>query len=93
MGIRDHRPRTKAGQNEADQTRHDAGTAHWKDEARMSEPKGYYRLMLGAKSKYAEDCFKDNFVGADFSIEQDLTNDLPEHWRDFNKKVPAGVPR
>ena len=52
----------------------------------MSEPKGYYRLMLGAKSKYAEDCFKGNFVGANFSIEQDLSNELPEHWRDFNKK-------
>jgi len=48
--------------------------------------RGYYRIMLGAKSVHAEDCFKGNFIGADFGIKQDLSNNLPDNWRDFNKK-------
>ena len=44
----------------------------------------YYRLMLGRGSMYAANCFAENFVGADFGIDQDLTNALPEGWRDFN---------
>ena len=51
-----------------------------------SQPKQYYRLMLGAKSVHAAECFDGNFVGADFGIEHDLTNELPEKWREFNKK-------
>jgi restriction system protein len=42
--------------------------------------------MLGAKSVHAEQCYKEGFIGADFDIKQDLTNDLPDNWRDFNKK-------
>ena len=42
--------------------------------------------MAGAKSIYAERCFKEGFIGADFKINQDLTNQLPDNWRDFNKK-------
>lgn len=42
--------------------------------------------MLGAKSAYAEECFQGNFIGAGFNIEQDLTNDLPDNWREFNLK-------
>jgi restriction system protein len=48
--------------------------------------KGYYRIMLGAQSKYADDCFKGNFIGTDFNILQDLSKDLPDNWRDFNNK-------
>lgn len=48
--------------------------------------KKYIRIMLGAKSIYAEQCYKGGFIGADFDIKQDLTNDLPDNWRDFNKK-------
>lgn len=44
----------------------------------------YYRLMLGKGSKHAARCFAENFVGADFGIDQDLANDLPEGWRAFN---------
>jgi restriction system protein len=46
----------------------------------------YYRLMLGAKSVYAEECFKGNFIGTDFSIPQDLSKDLIKDWREFNHK-------
>lgn len=48
--------------------------------------KQYFRIMLGAKSAYAEQCFKESYIGADFKINQDLTNHLPDNWRDFNKK-------
>ncbi len=48
--------------------------------------RNYYRIMLGAKSIYADDCYKSGFIGADYGIEKDLTNELPEEWRDFNKK-------
>lgn len=42
--------------------------------------------MLGAKSMYAKECYEGNFIGADFDIHEDLTNNLPENWRDFNAK-------
>ncbi len=48
--------------------------------------KSYYRVMLGKKSIFAETCFNEGFIGADFEINQDLSNDLPENWRDFNAK-------
>lgn len=48
--------------------------------------KNYYRVMLGRGSIYAEECFAGNFIGTDFEIHQDLTNELPEEWRAFNKK-------
>lgn len=48
--------------------------------------KKYIRVMLGAKSMYAKECYEGNFIGADFDIHEDLTNNLPENWRDFNAK-------
>ena len=48
--------------------------------------KQYIRVMLGKKSVYAKECFEGNFIGADFDIHEDLTNQLPENWRDFNAK-------
>ena len=48
--------------------------------------KNYYRIMLGKKSAHAEECLKGNFIGADFAIDQDLKNDLPENWKIFNQK-------
>jgi restriction system protein len=56
--------------------------------------RSYYRIMLGAKSVYAEDCFKGNFIGADYGIAQDLTGKLPDNWRDFNAKfIPVYLER
>lgn len=46
----------------------------------------YIRLMLGARSAHFEECYKGNFIGADFGIHQDLSHDLFENWREFNKK-------
>jgi len=48
--------------------------------------KQYNRIMLGSGGKYAEECFKGNFIGVDYDIEMDLTNKLPDNWREFNSK-------
>lgn len=48
--------------------------------------KNYYRIMLGAKSVHAEECFQGNFIGADFGIDLDLSRQLPDNWREFNQK-------
>ena len=48
--------------------------------------KSYYRIMLGRKSAHAAECFAGNIIGTDFSITQDLTNNLPDEWREFNKQ-------
>jgi restriction system protein len=42
--------------------------------------------MLGPKSIYADECYQGNFIGADFDMDFDLTNELPDNWREFNKK-------
>lgn len=48
--------------------------------------KDYYKIMLGSKSIHAEECYKGNFIGADYGLHTDLTNQLPEDWRKFNHK-------
>ena len=48
--------------------------------------KSYYRVMLGRKSIHAAVCLADNFIGADFEINQDLAAELPDDWRAFNAK-------
>ncbi len=48
--------------------------------------KNYIRVILGPKSVYAELCKAQNFIGAHYGINQDLTSELPENWRDFNAK-------
>ena len=48
--------------------------------------KSYYRVMLGRKSVHAAEGFLGSFIGADFEIYQNLTAELPDDWRHFNKK-------
>ncbi len=48
--------------------------------------KNYYRVMLGKKSAFAEQCFAGNFIGVDFLGGEDLTHKLPDEWRTFNKQ-------
>lgn len=48
--------------------------------------KSYYRLMLGRGSKFAQECLEGDFIGADFDIDQDLSDHLPGEWRIFNDK-------
>ena len=40
--------------------------------------------MLGAKSIFAKQCYNEGFIGADYDINEDLSNKLPEDWREFN---------
>ena len=49
--------------------------------------RNFYRLILGQKSKYAEQCFEENFIGADCGILEDLSSQLPDNWRQFNKNM------
>lgn len=49
--------------------------------------RNFYRLMLGQKSKHAELCFAEGFVGADYGISHDLSSQLPDDWRQFNKNM------
>lgn len=48
--------------------------------------KNYNRVMLGQRSKFAEECIEEGYIGADYSIDADLTNELTEDYRDFNAK-------
>jgi restriction system protein len=48
--------------------------------------KNYYRVMLGKKSAFAEECFAGNYIGAGFIFQQDLSGNLPDEWREFNKR-------
>ena len=52
--------------------------------------KGYYRIMLGQKSKFAAECFAKGFIGMDFGLEYDLSKETNADWREFNKKF---IPR
>lgn len=42
--------------------------------------------MLGAKSKFAEECFRENYIGVGFLSKIDFTHHLPDNWRAFNQK-------
>jgi hypothetical protein len=48
--------------------------------------KNYYRVMLGKKSSFAEQCFAGDSIGVDFGIAEDLTHKLPDEWRAFCKR-------
>lgn len=44
----------------------------------------YYRIMAGAKSVFAQEFLEGGFIAANWNIDQDLTHELPEDWREFN---------
>ena len=46
----------------------------------------FIRLMLGAKSKYSNECYEGRFIGAGFLPDEDLTDHLYDNWREFNSK-------
>jgi restriction system protein len=46
----------------------------------------YYRIMLGRKSAHFDEAYKGNFIAAGFIKDKDLTDHLPDNWRDFNKE-------
>ena len=48
--------------------------------------KNYYRILLGKKSVHAKEAHEGNFIGAGWLGDIDLTNTLPNNWREFNEK-------
>ena len=48
--------------------------------------KSYYRIMLGSKSIFAEECFRNNYIGVGFLGDMDFTGKLTEDWREFNQR-------
>jgi restriction system protein len=53
----------------------------------MNGGRAYYRIMLGARSALADQCYAEKVIGAGgWGITQDLTGQFPENWRDFNAK-------
>lgn len=52
----------------------------------MQNAPSYYRIMAGAKSVFAQEFLEGDFIAANWNIDQDLTEELPEDWRDFNHK-------
>jgi len=48
--------------------------------------KSYYRVMLGKGGKLAPECFEGGYLCAGFGLDQDLSGELPDEWRDFNKR-------
>jgi len=59
---------------------------HSIDSPKGQQVRSYYRVMLGKKSTFAEQCFAGNFIGVDFLGGEDLTHKLPDEWRTFNKQ-------
>lgn len=52
----------------------------------MTTSRNYYRVMLGRKSCYAEECHQGSFIGGDWGFDFDLSNSLGDDWRPFNKQ-------
>ena len=48
--------------------------------------KEFYRVMLGRGSIFAQECRDQGIIGAGFGITQDLSNTLPENWKEFNQQ-------
>ena len=42
--------------------------------------------MLGQGSKFAKMCRQENYIGANFEINMDLSDSLFDNWRDFNER-------
>jgi restriction system protein len=55
--------------------------------------KRFYKVMLGKKSDLADKCRVEGYIGTDFDVYEDLTNQLPDDWREFNQKwIPQLLP-
>ena len=46
----------------------------------------YYRILLGRKNVHAAVCREQGFIGGDWGFRLDLSNRLPENWKDFNRE-------
>ncbi|WP_339891837.1 endonuclease NucS domain-containing protein [uncultured Alteromonas sp.] len=50
----------------------------------MTPTKSYFRIIAGKGSMHAQACFEHGFIGCDWLDNIDLTDKLPENWREFN---------
>lgn len=48
--------------------------------------RNYYRIILGKGNKHAEEMHEEGYIGIGFLEDIDLTNHLPENWREFNEE-------
>jgi restriction system protein len=56
--------------------------------------KQYRRIMAGRKSIYAKRCREGGFIGSDYGFPDDLSNFLPDSWREFNeRRIPEYLAR
>lgn len=46
----------------------------------------YFRVMMGRKSVYLQNCLAESFIGVNFEINRDLSQELVDDWRSFNRK-------
>ena len=54
----------------------------------------YLRVVLGKQHMFFSDCFESGYIGVDFGMDIDFSNDLPDNWRKFNKKyIPEYLER
>ncbi len=44
----------------------------------------FYKVMLGAGSREANNCRADGYLGTDYDVREDLTGQLPDNWREFS---------
>lgn len=49
-------------------------------------PKQYNRIILGKSCGYVDYCKVGGFIGSDTLPNEDLSNNLPSDWREFNKQ-------
>ena len=43
--------------------------------------------MLGRAGRFAKMCREEGYIGANFDIWKDLSDSLPDNWRQFNKQI------
>ena len=43
--------------------------------------------MLGRAGRFAKMCREEGYIGANFDIKKDLSDSLPENWRQFNEET------
>lgn len=44
----------------------------------------FCKVMLGRGSSAAAEARTSGFIGADYDVDQDLSSQLPDDWREFN---------
>jgi restriction system protein len=49
--------------------------------------KRYFKVVAGSKNRSHNKCVKEGFIGVGYGIDFDLTNELTDDWRPFNKKI------